>query len=126
MPTLLRSQSRYTEIPEQLMTAPNLPPVEEAPDPRLENVEELVLGGKTREQAPAIALLDRIVEHAIQQSSSDIHIEPGITGSVVRMRIDGVMYDWKSFRREEHPSLISRLKILSRMNIAERRLRCCW
>jgi type II secretory ATPase GspE/PulE/Tfp pilus assembly ATPase PilB-like protein len=38
------------------------------------------------------------------------------------MRIDGVMYDWKSFRRDEHPSLISRLKILSRMNIAERRL----
>src|SRR5947207_1463388 len=64
----------------------------EQQDPRLETAEELVLGGRAREEAPAIALLNTIVEQALQQSSSDIHIEPGPTNSVVRMRVDGVMY----------------------------------
>src|SRR5262249_25311170 len=122
---ILRPQSRLPEAADALLTSPAAQPAApqlDEQDPRLENVEELVLGPHVREEAPAIALLNQIVEQAIQQSSSDIHIEPGPAGSIVRMRIDGVMYDSKPFRRDEHPSLISRLKILSRMNIAERRL----
>jgi type II secretory ATPase GspE/PulE/Tfp pilus assembly ATPase PilB-like protein len=125
MPAVLRSQPRYAEAPEALLPTLGAQPgglrVDEQ-DARLETIEELVLGPRMREEAPAIALLNTIVEQAIQQSSSDIHIEPGSTGSMIRMRVDGVMYDGKPFRRDEHPSLISRLKILARMNIAERRL----
>jgi general secretion pathway protein E len=53
---------------------------------------------------------------------SDVHIQPHEQGTTVRFRIDGVMYNWANLRPDQHPSLLSRLKVVSRMNIAERRL----
>lgn len=84
----------------------------------------LVLGtpAQAGADAPAIRLLNHILEQAIQQRASDIHIQPEEKGTVVRFRIDGVMYNWANLRPEQHPPLISRLKVVARMNIAERRL----
>jgi type II secretory ATPase GspE/PulE/Tfp pilus assembly ATPase PilB-like protein len=84
----------------------------------------LVLGGTPQagDSAPAIRLLNHMLEQAIQQRVSDIHIQPSEADTVVRFRIDGVMYNWSTLRPDQHPPLISRLKVVSRMNIAERRL----
>jgi type II secretory ATPase GspE/PulE/Tfp pilus assembly ATPase PilB-like protein len=84
----------------------------------------LVLGktAAAADNAPAIRLLNHILEQAIQQRCSDVHIQPEEKGTNVRFRIDGVMYNWANLRPDQHPPLISRLKVVSRMNIAERRL----
>jgi type IV pilus assembly protein PilB len=82
----------------------------------------VVLGGSQRETAPAILLLNQVLEQAISQHVTDVHIEPHDKRSVVRFRIDGVMYDWMNLRPEHHPSIMSRIKVLAHMNIAERRL----
>jgi type II secretory ATPase GspE/PulE/Tfp pilus assembly ATPase PilB-like protein len=84
----------------------------------------LVLGGRPQagDSAPAIRLLNHMLEQAIQQRVSDVHIQPSESDTVVRFRIDGVMYNWSTLRPDQHPPLISRLKVVSRMNIAERRL----
>jgi len=94
------------------------PALEEEP----ETSDTVVLDGRQRETAPAIMLLNQIIEQAIGQHVTDVHVEPHDKRSLVRFRIDGVMYDWMNLRPEHHPSLLSRIKVLSRMNIAERRL----
>jgi len=72
--------------------------------------------------APTIVLLNSILEQAIHQRTSDIHIEPYETQCLIRFRIDGVLYDFRPMNAEEHIPLISRIKILSNIDIAEHRL----
>jgi type II secretory ATPase GspE/PulE/Tfp pilus assembly ATPase PilB-like protein len=78
-------------------------------------------GADALEAAP-IRLVNQILEAAIAQRVSDIHIEPHDKRTLVRYRIDGVMYDWQNMRHELHPTMLSRIKVLAHMNIAERRL----
>lgn len=94
------------------------PPEQEEEEPT--NV--LFLDGRQRETAPAIVLLNQILEQAVGQHVTDVHIEPHEKRSIVRFRIDGVMYDWMNLRPEHHPPIMSRIKVLAHMNIAERRL----
>jgi type IV pilus assembly protein PilB len=86
-----------------------------------EQVVMLGTGADAMEAAP-IRLVNQIMEQAIAQRVSDVHIEPHEKRTVVRFRIDGVMYDWNNMRHEHHPTMLSRIKVLSHMNIAERRL----
>jgi len=72
-------------------------------------------------QAPAIRTLNRLILQAIRSRASDIHIEPQKDKIQVRYRIDGVLMDKMSLNRKIHDALISRLKIMANMNIAERR-----
>ena len=72
--------------------------------------------------APIIQLLDLILQKAIQLGASDIHIEPGIDEGTVRFRLDGLLLDQLKVPNQLHPALLSHLKILGRMDIAERRL----
>ena len=72
--------------------------------------------------APVIQLLNLIMRKAIQLRASDIHIEPGVEEGTVRFRLDGLMADQLKVPNQLHSALISRLKILGRMDIAERRL----
>ncbi len=72
--------------------------------------------------APVIQLLNLIMRKAIQMGASDIHIEPGKEEGTVRFRLDGLLVDQLQVPSGIHPSLISRLKILGCMDIAERRL----
>src|SRR5438309_2215109 len=101
---------------------PKLPTVEDEDDLAAESTVSLSAEAQAAETAPAIRLLNHIMEQAIAQRASDIHIQPGERGTVVRLRIDGVMYTWSTLRPDQHPALISRIKVLARMNIAERRL----
>ena len=72
--------------------------------------------------APTIRLVNSILERAITERSSDIHVEPHEQELQVRMRIDGVMRDILTVPRDLQSSVISRIKIMSGMDIAERRI----
>lgn len=72
-------------------------------------------------KAPPAQVIDLLLQQALQDRASDIHIEPGEGKLRVRYRIDGILHDVMGLPMEMHPSLISRLKITSGMNIAERR-----
>lgn len=72
--------------------------------------------------APVVEVLDGLLHRAIANGASDIHIEPFETGTTVRMRIDGMIQRYDSLPKSTHPPLISRIKILSDLDIAEHRL----
>jgi len=74
------------------------------------------------EEAPVIKLVDLIVRQAIEEGASDIHLEPQRDKFVLRYRIDGVLYEMPSPSASLYLPIISRVKILSKMDIAEKRL----
>ena len=74
------------------------------------------------QEAPVIQLVNMIIVQAIKERASDIHLEPNKRGLLVRYRIDGILHDIRMLPARIKPAIISRVKILSRMDIAERRL----
>src|SRR5205085_11497329 len=74
------------------------------------------------ERTPAVRLVSSIIAAAAQKKASDIHIEPHTMGTLVRIRVDGVMRDLTNIPAEFTTSLVSRIKILSDMDISERRM----
>ena len=90
-----------------------------------EDSEEMDISKSVSEshEAPVISLVNLIMLRAIKEGASDIHIEPyGDKSLKVRYRIDGVLHDIMSPPRSLHMAIISRIKIMSNLNIAERRL----
>jgi len=77
---------------------------------------------KMAREALVIKLVNLILHQAIQERASDIHVEPHERELRVRYRVDGVLHDASSPPRHLHPAIISRIKIMSDMDIAERRL----
>ena len=73
-------------------------------------------------QAPVIRFVDLLLSQGIKSRASDIHIEPQENSMVIRMRVDGVLCSMLPPARKMQPAVIARIKILSKMNIAERRL----
>ena len=73
-------------------------------------------------EAPIIKLVNHIISRSVKAGASDIHIEAYQDQLKVRYRIDGILYDMLSPPRWIHASLISRIKVMARLNIAERRL----
>lgn len=76
----------------------------------------------TADDAPAIRLINGIIADAARQGVSDIHIEPYETGLVVRMRIDGVLRETLRMPPHVAPVVVSRIKVMARLDIAERRV----
>lgn len=73
-------------------------------------------------QGPIIRIAHAIIKQAVNDGASDIHVEPGPRQTRVRYRIDGVLHEVMQMPRHIHPPLSSRYKIMSEMNIAERRV----
>ncbi|HUG43641.1 MAG TPA: type II secretion system ATPase GspE [Acidobacteriota bacterium] len=73
-------------------------------------------------EAPVIRLVNLIISRAVESRASDIHIEPFERDLKVRYRIDGVLYDVESPPKRLKAAVISRIKIMARLNIAERRI----
>ncbi|MBS3905028.1 MAG: Flp pilus assembly complex ATPase component TadA [Simkania sp.] len=73
-------------------------------------------------QAPVIRLLNALIVEAIQQRASDIHFEPTEEGLQVRYRIDGVLQTRHAPSKEFQSQIVTRIKVLSRLDIAEQRL----
>ena len=74
------------------------------------------------DDAPAIRLINGIIADAARQGVSDIHIEPYETGLVVRMRVDGVLRETLRMPPHVAPVVVSRIKVMARLDIAERRV----
>jgi len=73
-------------------------------------------------KAPVIRFVDLLLSQAVKSRASDIHVEPQEHSMTIRMRIDGVLRDMVPPARKMQAAVIARVKILSEMNIAERRL----
>jgi len=85
----------------------------------LPKIEDLL---ETEDDAPIIRMINALLTQASRDGASDIHIEAFETYSVVRFRVDGTLRDVVRPRRELHAALISRIKILAQLDIAEKRL----
>lgn len=83
------------------------------------DIEDLA---ESNDEAPVIQLLNSLIERAIKSNASDIHIEPFENETRIRMRIDGVIMEYVTIQKNIHAPLIARIKILSNLDIAERRI----
>ncbi|WP_170000079.1 GspE/PulE family protein [Campylobacter sp. RM9328] len=78
-------------------------------------------GASNTESSGILKLIEVILKTAIQSRASDIHIEPTETNCIVRSRIDGILSETFIFDKDIYPPMVSRMKLLSNMDIAERR-----
>ncbi len=83
---------------------------------KLKRVDEIEAG-----DSHVISAVEYLLHYALDQRASDIHIEPRREHSAVRMRIDGVLHNVHTLPKAVHPAIVSRLKSLARMDIAEKR-----
>lgn len=74
------------------------------------------------QSAPTIRLVNSIIERAVAENASDIHLEPQEDGMVVRIRVDGLLHQVITVPKNLQASIISRIKIMGGINIAERRV----
>jgi len=82
-------------------------------------IEDLL---ESQDDAPVIRLINALFTQALRDGASDIHIEPFETRSVVRLRIDGTLRDLIEPARALHGAIVSRIKIMAQLDIAEKRL----
>jgi type IV pilus assembly protein PilB len=90
--------------------------VQTAPDREISELAEMAEG------SPVINLANMILLKSIRDGASDIHIEPQPGRFRIRVRIDGMLYELMSPKMEMHPLVVSRLKIMANLDIAERRI----
>jgi type IV pilus assembly protein PilB len=83
---------------------------------------EVVALHETSEDAPVIKLVNQIVAQAVERGASDIHLAPDGRELRVRFRVDGVLHDITTVQRRMAAGVISRIKIMAELNIAEKRL----
>jgi len=74
------------------------------------------------EGSPVINMVNALVQRAVRDGASDIHIEPARNKARVRFRVDGVLYEVTTLRPDVIPAVVSRLKVMANLDIAERRL----
>ena len=77
---------------------------------------------KVAQGLPVIRIVDTLLKHAILQSASDIHIEPGEKEVRVRYRIDGILHDAMVLPKQILPGIVARIKVLSNLKLDEHRL----
>jgi general secretion pathway protein E len=95
---------------------------EESTDSLISEIEETGDLLDETSDAPIIKLVNLLLSGAIKDRASDIHIEPYQAIVKIRYRIDGILYDILSLPRKIHSPLVSRVKIMANLNIAEKRL----
>lgn len=81
-----------------------------------------VIGADNENAAPTIRLVNSILEYAVTQNASDIHLEPREREMVVRMRIDGVLRKTFTVPKGTQNAVIARIKVMGNMNIAEHKI----
>jgi len=74
------------------------------------------------EGSPVVNLVNAMIQRAVRDGASDIHIEPSFAKCRIRFRIDGVLYEVMTPKIELHAAIVSRLKVIAGLDIAERRL----
>src|SRR5476651_1150483 len=91
-------------------------------DRLMQDIPEITDLLDTQDGAPVIRMINALLTQAARDEASDIHIEPYETHSVVRYRVDGTLRDVVSPRKALHGALVSRIKIMAQLDIAEKRL----
>lgn len=94
-------------------------------DVEVERLNELTLEEVPKnvvEEAPVIKLLNAIIMKAIREGASDIHLEPEENNLRIRYRVDGILHEASSLPRYVRSAIISRIKVLGQMDIAETRI----
>jgi len=87
-----------------------------------EDTDEAIDIRDATESAPIIKLVNSVIAQAVDDSASDIHFEPQAKELIVRFRIDGVLHEIMSVPRRMQSGVLSRLKIMAELDIAERRV----
>ena len=87
-----------------------------------ENIDEAEDVLDVSNKAPIIKLVNTILFQGLKMRASDVHFHPYPDRTQVRFRIDGILYDMDSVPRKAHEAIISRVKVMGKMDIAERRL----
>ena len=77
---------------------------------------------ESEDEAPVIRLINALLTQSVKENASDIHIEPFENRLVVRFRVDGVLREVLQTKRAVAPLIVSRIKVMSRLDIAEKRL----
>jgi type IV pilus assembly protein PilB len=83
--------------------------------------EEQAEPSPAQSKAPVVKMVNLIIQHAIQEGASDIHVEPNVNDMLVRTRHEGMLREFLRVPKWLHEPLVSRLKILAHLDIAERR-----
>jgi general secretion pathway protein E len=85
-------------------------------------IEEMVDLLDVTHEAPIIRLVNVILTQALRRRASDVHIEPYMKETKVRFRLDGILYEVFSLPRRFHPHVVSRIKVMTNLDIAEKRV----
>jgi len=93
-----------------------LPAIAETEEETIESLKDVASG------APIVRAVNEILELAVERRSTDIHLEPVRSGMRVRIRVDGILTTLRTFAPDLARPIVSRVKILAALNIAERRL----
>ena len=96
--------------------------MQERREPKLAMTGDVAHLRELAEEGPIIELVNTMLSQAVSRRSSDIHIEPGEYEFEVRLRVDGVMQELSHLPLEKFDATVCRIKILSQLDIAERRL----
>jgi type IV pilus assembly protein PilB len=84
-----------------------------------DNIDDLK---KMADDLPVIKIVDTLLNHAVLQGVSDIHIEHGDQNTIIRYRIDGILHDAMILPKNSGPSITARIKVLSNLKLDEKRL----
>lgn len=101
---------------------PILHAVEEAVELQEETEEEFDLSAIAGDAAPAVSLVNQVIARAIRDRASDIHFQPGERQMVARIRVDGVVHELASVPKAMQQPVTTRLKVMGKLDIAERQL----
>ena len=96
--------------------------IEEEEDEFLKDLESIQDITAMETEAPIIRLVNRLMVQAFRERASDIHVEPYPNDVKVRFRVDGILHDVLSLPKRLHPAVVSRIKVMATLNIAEKRL----
>ena len=115
---LLNESGDFAGVPEELFadSDADLELIESSIPDDYSAIDEMAAG------SPVINLVNSLIQRAVSSGASDIHIEPFRSLARVRLRIDGMLYEIMTPRIELHPAIVSRLKVMAHLDIAERRL----
>ncbi|ADE54468.1 GspE/PulE family protein [Coraliomargarita akajimensis] len=108
-----------TDVDDILSSMPGSEADEDAPDLDLPTGEEAGVG---EEEAPIIRYVHMVISEALRRRASDIHMEPLEKRFRVRYRIDGVLHEVENPPKRLQPSIVSRIKLMSNVSIAEKRV----
>ena len=115
-----RVYERSNDASQKVIDELNVPEIGSGEEDDLEETRDLL--ESSDDEKPIIRLVNGLLSRAVKERASDIHIEPYETEIVVRFRIDGTLHDTMQLNKRHLGSVVSRIKIIGKLNIAEKRV----